>query len=169
MNSEGTGPDPQPPRPPWFADGLSFECTQCGACCSGAPGYVLFTDDDAEAIAARLSIRREEFIERYTVKLPSEICGRKRSLREVETEHGLDCVFLDRATIPGKALCSIHDLRPSQCRTFPFWPEHIESPRAWQRLGRSCEGVGRGPTVSLTQIRIQVESHWKDRASVPPS
>ena len=24
----------------WYSEGLRFECTQCGACCSGEPGYV---------------------------------------------------------------------------------------------------------------------------------
>ena len=25
---------------PWYRDGLRFECTRCGHCCTGAPGYV---------------------------------------------------------------------------------------------------------------------------------
>ena len=27
---------------PWYADGLSFECTMCGNCCTGPPGAVWF-------------------------------------------------------------------------------------------------------------------------------
>lgn len=149
----------------WYAEGLQFECTQCGACCSGAPGYVLFTDDEAARISARLGIGVPEFLEKYTVEMRERIGGRSRSLREVETEHGLDCVFLDRVSQPGRTLCAIHDVRPMQCRTFPFWPEHLESPRAWQRLGRQCEGVGRGTSVPLTQVRVQVEAHRRDRGA----
>ena len=29
--------------PEWYRDGLRFECTRCGACCTGAPGYVWVT------------------------------------------------------------------------------------------------------------------------------
>lgn len=148
---------------PWYAEGLSFECTQCGACCSGAPGYVLYTEDEARRIAARLGISGEEFIERYTVDMKMTVAGRSRSLREVESEHGQDCVFLDRTTQPGKTLCSIHEDRPMQCRTFPFWPEHLASPRAWQRLSRQCEGIGRGALVPLTQVRVRVERQERDR------
>ncbi len=151
------------PPLPWYSDGLRFECTQCGQCCSGAPGYVLFTDEEATKIAARLGCAMPEFLERYTVDLKTKVAGRSRSFKEIETEQGHDCIFLDRATQPGKALCSIHDLRPTQCRTFPFWPEHLESPRAWQKLSRQCEGIGRGATIQFTQVRVQVEAHQQDR------
>lgn len=77
------------------------------------------------------------------------------SLAEVETEHGHDCVFLDRESIPGKAICSIYNARPAQCRTFPWWPENLRSRQAWQRAGRHCEGIGRGDVVPIERIRIE--------------
>jgi Fe-S-cluster containining protein len=78
------------------------------------------------------------------------------SLREKEkpNEHGWDCVFLDRDSQPGKALCSIHAVRPRQCRTFPFWPEILASRRAWQKTARLCEGIGRGPLIPADQVRL---------------
>jgi hypothetical protein len=148
----------------WYDGGLRFECTMCGACCTGAPGYILYTRADAAAIAARLGITPEAFERDYTQDLGMTIAGRTRSFREVRTEHGHDCVFLDRASTPGKAVCSIHDLRPTQCRTFPFWPEHLVSPREWQRASRACEGIGRGGIVPLTQVRVLAERHARDRA-----
>jgi len=147
----------------WFADGLRFECTLCGNCCTGAPGYVLFTPAESEAIAKRLRITVERFIEDYTQDMGMDIAGRSRTIREVQTEHGYDCIFLDRTTIPGKAVCSLYEDRPTQCRTFPFWPEHIATARDWNRLGKSCEGVGQGPIIPASAIRIDVEKHRKDR------
>ena len=38
----------------WYRGGLRFSCTQCGKCCSGAPGYVWVTKDEIEQIAAFL-------------------------------------------------------------------------------------------------------------------
>lgn len=136
----------------WFKDGLRFECTLCGACCSGPPGIVRFNDEEAVAMAAKIGISVAEFRTRYT--RTSAISG-DQALREVENEHGFDCIFLDRATMPGKAICSLYEARPLQCRTFPWWPEHLESPKAWKRLGKSCEGVGRGNVVSVQEIRIE--------------
>ena len=39
-------------KKPWYADGLQFECTQCGDCCTGAPGYVWVNKSEIEALAA---------------------------------------------------------------------------------------------------------------------
>jgi hypothetical protein len=150
---------------PWYEEGLRFECTNCGRCCSGAPGYVLYTQDDARAIAQRLGVTVEDFVERFTRDLGFDVGGRRRSFKEIESAEGHDCVFLVRGARPGKAMCAIHDLRPLQCRTFPFWPEHVESPRAWQRLGRTCEGVDRGGAVPLTQITVDREAYARDRKS----
>lgn len=154
------------PRDAWYHDGLAFECTQCGACCTGSPGIVRFTPDEAQAIARRLRLTLEQFLERCTHEsgLPGE-----RSLNEVETEFGLDCVFLDRTTVPGKAVCGIYEVRPLQCRTFPWWPEHLSSARAWQRLGRTCEGVGRGGMVSASEIRISAQRHANGNDRTPHS
>lgn len=137
----------------WFEpEGLRFECTMCGACCSGGEGFVLFSREEGEAIARRLGVTVGEFTERYTHRTPAG-----QSLREIQTPHGLDCIFLDRASVPGKAVCSLYEDRPAQCRTFPFWPEHIRSPRSWQKLSRACEGVGRGGFVPVEAVRVERE------------
>src|SRR5437763_101054 len=35
----------------WYGAGLRFNCTQCGNCCSGGPGYVWLTVNDMQRIA----------------------------------------------------------------------------------------------------------------------
>lgn len=106
--------------------------------------------EEAEGIAKKLGIGTDEFITKYTRQTSGG-----RSLREVKTKFGYDCVFLDRDAVPGKAVCSLYEARPTQCRTFPFWPEHIRSKSSWEALGRDCEGVGRGTVVPIEEIRIQ--------------
>lgn len=148
------------PREEWYHDGLRFECTLCGACCTGAEGYVLITPEESRAIARRLGISLEAFRTRYT-----HTTSLGRSLKEVDTPLGRDCVFLDRTTMPGKALCSLYEARPTQCRTFPWWPEHLRDQRAWERLSKHCEGVGRGPFVPIEEIRIQRDAQLKAEPS----
>lgn len=138
----------------WYAEGLKFECTMCGACCTGRPGYVSFTDEEARGIARRLRISVAAFYREYAHQ--TEMGW---SLREVRTEHGHDCVFLDRESMPGKAMCSLYESRPLQCRTFPWWPENLKSQRAWREAGRECEGIGRGDFVPIQEIRIQRDLH----------
>lgn len=135
----------------WFDDagGLRFGCTLCGNCCTGAPGYVLVSDDEAAALARRLGLTVGDFLDRYT-----RTTSAGRSLTEVRTAHGLDCVFLDRARIPGKAVCGVYEDRPIQCRTWPFWPSLLRSRRAWQAAKRTCPGMDTGAFVPIERIRV---------------
>jgi len=61
--------------------------------------------------------------------------------------NGRSCPFLEGT------LCSVYEARPLQCRTFPFWPELLETEARWRRLARFCPGIGRGELVSLRAIR----------------
>lgn len=136
--------------------GLRFACTLCGRCCSGSPGYVSFTPDEGRAIARRLGVTMDEFLDRYTHGTAAGL-----SLSEKPTEHGLDCVFLDRETVPGKAVCGIYEDRPTQCRTWPFWRSVVSTEHAWRRAAVECPGIDRGQRViPPDEIRIQ-------RARVP--
>lgn len=138
----------------WFGEGLRFECTRCGACCTGPPGMVIVSEEEGEQIARRIGVSRDAFFEQYTHPTSEGI-----SINEKLTAHGYDCVFLDRQIEPGKAVCSLYEDRPLQCRTFPFWPEHIATPRAWNRLMGACEGVGRGQLIPASEIRITAKRH----------
>jgi Fe-S-cluster containining protein len=41
--------------------------------------------------------------------------------------------------------CSVQGSKPNQCQTYPFWPEYLGSPEAWNAEEARCEGIGRGP------------------------
>jgi len=142
------------PEQEWFGEtGLSFECTQCGNCCTGPPGFVWFTEDEARALAELLKLDRGEFRRRFAHK----VWGRW-TLNEVETERGLDCVFL-RRDAEGKALCSVYSARPRQCRTWPFWPENLKTQRSWRRAANHCPGMNTGRLYPPEQIRIIRDSN----------
>lgn len=137
------------PDPDTGERGLRFGCTQCGNCCSGPRGFVLFTPEEGRAIAARLGVSEARFLEEWT----SETV-RGRSLNEVGSEHGYDCVFLDRERVPGMAVCSIYEDRPAQCRTWPFWPGLLRSREDWVRAKRRCPGLDRGRLFTPVEIRV---------------
>lgn len=146
-------------RPDWFdqpgdpAPGLRFSCTQCGACCTGPEGYVMLSDEEASRLADRLGMSPDAFGAKYTRNF-----GAGRSLTEVETEHGFDCVFLDRTTIPGRAICGVYEDRPTQCRTWPLWKRTVRSPRTWARASESCPGMNKGELIPPERIRIVRDS-----------
>ena len=47
---------------PWFQDGLHFECTQCGKCCTGEPGFVWVNDEEIDKLAKFRGDVRHEFV-----------------------------------------------------------------------------------------------------------
>jgi Fe-S-cluster containining protein len=132
-----TGSDPEEP---WYADGLRFECTQCGDCCSGAEGYVWVNQEEIDALAAVKGMTAEAFERDFVHRV-----GVRRSLNE---RAGGDCVLLD----PGTRRCTAYEARPRQCRTWPFWRSNLASPAAWEEAARACPGCNRGDIVPLERI-----------------
>jgi uncharacterized protein len=141
---------------PWYRDGLRFSCTLCGNCCTGPEGVVLFTAEEGRAMAAKLGLTEDAFLATYSRR----VGGPHRSLTEKKTAHGNDCVFLDRESMPGKAVCGLYEARPSQCRTWPFWEGNLRSRRAWEATKKHvpCPGMDQGPLHSLQQIRIALDA-----------
>ncbi|MBI1368937.1 MAG: YkgJ family cysteine cluster protein [Planctomycetes bacterium] len=122
----------------WYAEGMSFTCTQCGNCCTGPEGYVWFHLDELKSMAEYVKMLPNEFLRKYARKVHGHY-----TLNENLTEHGHDCVFLKRDA-NGKAGCSIYPVRPTQCRTWPFWPENLRSRSGWKAGAQRCPGMTKG-------------------------
>lgn len=135
-------------KKPWFHDGLKFACTGCGGCCTGAPGYVWVNKAEIEALSAAIKIPVEEFERRYV-----RMVGIRKSL--VEFGNG-DCVFFHGES----RKCQVYDVRPRQCRTWPFWTPNISSPDAWDEAAERCPGCNRGKLVPPERILAQAEVVW---------
>jgi Fe-S-cluster containining protein len=125
---------------PWYDEGLAFSCTRCGACCTGAPGYVWVNLEEIARLAEHRGLTVEAFSTRFVRRV-----GRRLSLIE---RPGGDCVFWDR-----QAGCTVYEARPIQCQTWPFWPENIASEEAWGHVKDVCPGSGRGRVFSVEEIR----------------
>ncbi len=125
---------------PWYREGLAFTCTQCGACCTGAPGYVWVNAEEMTRLAEFKGLSVDDFGRQF--------------VRQVETRFSLierpggDCIFWDR-----QVGCTVYPARPVQCRTWPFWPENIETAEDWERVTGICPGSGVGQVFSVEEIR----------------
>jgi hypothetical protein len=116
----------------WYKDGLRFTCTQCGNCCTGAPGYVWISDGEIAVLAKRVGLDEASFRRKYT----RQVGNRGTSLVEKADNA---CVFF--ATGKG---CTVYQDRPKQCRTWPFWKPLLRSQADWDAAGQGCPGIGRG-------------------------
>ncbi|MFO0903779.1 MAG: YkgJ family cysteine cluster protein [Pirellulales bacterium] len=128
---------------PWYKDGLRFQCTQCGDCCTGAPGYVWVNQAEIEALAKLVGEELEAFEDKYVRRI-----GVRRSL--VEFPNG-DCVFFDSQA----RKCTVYDARPRQCRTWPFWDSNLRKKEDWDWVCTVCPGSGKGPLYSIETIEQQ--------------
>lgn len=120
----------------WYSDGLRFECTQCGECCRRPEGYVWVGADEIRTLAAHLDLNLDAFGLRY--------------LRRIGTRYALlDSVGEDACVFLREGRCQVYAVRPRQCRAFPFWSSHVESPATWARTASQCEGIR--PSAALVE------------------
>jgi len=140
-------------RTKWYAAGLHFGCVQCGRCCAGpGEGYIWVTRPEIELIADFLGI---------TVERLHKDCLRRVGFRTtiIERPVSKDCVFLKKEGETSK--CKIYPVRPAQCRMWPFWPENLANPDAWNKAAQKCPGINRGTLYSCEHIEsIRTEKKW---------
>jgi len=157
--------------------GLSFECIQCGRCCSGpGEGYIWVAKAQIEMIADFLQMTVRELRRRFLRRV-----GLRVTI--IERANTKDCTFLqngplprlaspalaspqvragDAGACPGRRRCTIYPVRPNQCRTWPFWPNNLSSIDAWNRAAQKCPGINRGRTYSYDEIeRIKKSKRWR--------
>lgn len=106
------------------------KCDTCeGNCCIGESGYIWCTPAEIDAIASYVQLDRDLFMTEYIEKVKY-----RYSLKERNVGGSYHCIFFDSR----KRGCSIYPVRPSQCRTFPFW-EHFKTHR--DEVIKECPGI----------------------------
>lgn len=114
----------------------------CGACCR-RPGLLIFGDDEVRAIAKHEGVSIYDLILRCNL----EVTDGEWRIELVEQP----CPFLvdDR--------CSIQDVKPRQCRSYPFWPEIVEDDATWDAEREHCPGIGEGFEWQSADIAAMLE------------
>jgi len=124
----------------FYRHGLTFECTSCGNCCTKSDGFVNLDESEAANIAKLLNLSESEFLETYVDMLPEA-----KTLSLKSRSNG-DCIFLKDEQ------CQVYQARPTQCRTFPFWPENLKSAYRWRHVEKECPGIGTGRLYPAKEI-----------------
>ncbi|PAF43510.1 YkgJ family cysteine cluster protein [Helicobacter sp. 11S02629-2] len=110
----------------------SSACEGCGGkCCCGESGYIFVSLEEMQAQAKFLGMDFDKFCLKYIKKV-----GYKFSLLEKQADDkklGLACIFFDE----NLKRCSIYEVRPKQCISFPFW-ESFKQDTSY--LEQTCAG-----------------------------
>lgn len=128
---------------PWYKEGLRFKCTECGKCCTGAPGYVWVTVDEIIEMAKLLNISVDLFSKKYIRQRNNRFALIEKKGYIGESE----CIFLKDKK------CQIYQARPKQCRTYPWWKENLNTEESWKLAAEQCEGINLdAPLISFSKI-----------------
>ncbi|MEM7393378.1 MAG: YkgJ family cysteine cluster protein, partial [Verrucomicrobiota bacterium] len=122
-----------------FKNGIRFECQGTGRCCvsRGEYGHVYVSLEDRRRMARHFGVTTLQFTKRYCDKTDDHF-----HLKAPEK----DCMFL------ADTQCSVYQARPTQCRTWPFWPENMNA-KVWASdVASFCPGVGKGKLYSPEEI-----------------
>ena len=141
-------------RSPWYAGGLRLRAPAAATAAAGPA--VRFSPDGADAVRAACSALPRLLLahpELWTEDYDGALC--------VDVAEGESCPFL------GEGGCTIHDLKPVHCRTYPFWPEVLERRALWRNERRYCEGIGEGSPYPLEAIERVLAERSATRENTP--
>jgi Fe-S-cluster containining protein len=125
---------------------IRFTCQPgCTRCCD-TQGFVYITQNDFVRLARYLGLAEAEFEKRYVI--------RYRHILRLRKPRNSQCHFL---TAGG---CSVHAVKPVQCRTYPFWPELVEDRAAWQAEASRCPGINQGELIQIGEA-CQIANEMK--------
>ncbi len=137
-------------------DGIEFSCQMCGQCCKGfCEGEVYLYREDIIRLAKHLNYQSasklKEFAKKYVKiiddkfywKEPGANRGRNYSFKTLGFKFfGEDerCSFLDDHNS-----CTVHEVRPFQCRCFPWWQMMVSSSNSSRKnfldYSKKCPGL----------------------------
>ena len=132
-------------------EGIEFSCQMCGDCCRGFnEGEVYLYEGDILRLAKYLHMTGIEGLRNFARKYvkvikdsffwkePGAQLGKTYKYKTLgfaftgEDEH---CHFLK------ENMCTVHEARPFQCRSFPFWKMMVSSLRNFQDYTKKCKGL----------------------------
>lgn len=106
------------------------KCQECGGrCCIGESGYIWLNKEELVRLARHFNVTPLEFVYSYCVH-----AGTSVSIKEKPYGDGFACIFFDEE----QKCCGIYELRPQQCRTFPFW-KHFKTNQ--DEVVAECPGI----------------------------
>lgn len=121
---------------------MFFSCTQCGACCynfvddNGNRSAVYLTEKDLYLLNTQLKMNPEDLASAYLDVKNDFIILKHKTIGTISC-----CIFLE-----SNKKCQIYDVRPEQCRTYPYWGPQFRGDKTQEEFWRHeaktrCPGI----------------------------
>ncbi|HDZ18627.1 MAG TPA: YkgJ family cysteine cluster protein [archaeon] len=144
--------------------GIEFSCQMCGKCCTGFDdGEVYLYKEDIVRLAERLNMNTTSGLKIFARKY-IKVIKENFYWKEPGANKGKNYKFLTLGFkfsgndehchfLQGK-LCGVHEFRPFQCRSFPFWQMMVSSKLNIEAYKKKCKGLqlSEGKFYSKDQI-----------------
>ena len=131
----------------WWSNGIPFSCqSDCGKCCDEPGGIVYLHPNDAIALSTHLNLSVEEWLDQDCRKT---IDGRYILNSNPDTDV---CIYLDE-----NKKCVNYQVRPMQCRSYPFWGENVRSIRSWTKTVEECPGLSAEDAIIIDGDSIRMK------------
>ena len=136
--------------------GIRFECQGSGNCCvsRGTYGFVYLSNKDIKKLSDGFKITEQNFVKNYCQKTDGFI-----HLKELKKNNG-NCIFLKDNK------CTVYKSRPIQCRTWPFWPENMNTKTWNNEISKNCPGIGKGKKISSKLIKKYLKEDYDNEISI---
>jgi len=95
-----------------------------------------------------------------TTEFTQKFCDKTDGIFHLKDGESDDCLFLKDNK------CSIYEGRPTQCRTWPFWPE-VMNAKSWKgEVSKFCPGVGKGRKWTAKEIEVNLALQEKSEGQL---
>ena len=139
-----------------YNNGIRFECQGSGNCCvsRNSYGYVYLSEEDLKRFSKYFKISLKNFKDKFC-----QITNGFIHLTEKPEFKG-NCIFLKEKK------CSVYESRPSQCRTWPFWNENMNT-KVWNKdISINCPGIGKGKLLNKKEIEKLLKEDFKNEKAI---
>ena len=125
---------------------IKFKCQGSSNCCvsRGMYGYVYLSSKDTDVLSKFFLLSTKNFIKKH--------CSYTDGfLHLIEKKGRKNCQFLKNKR------CTVYSARPTQCRTWPFWSENMNSKKWNSEIMSFCPGIGKGQIISQKIIKKRIK------------
>jgi uncharacterized protein len=138
-----------------YKKGLKFKCQGSSNCCvsRGSYGFVYLSKKDIKKLSKFMKLEINNFLNLY--------CDETNGITHFKEEKkNGDCQFLLNKK------CTVYKARPTQCRTWPFWSENMNS-KTWNtEIANFCPGIGKGKIISKFIIEKKISEDDKNELNI---